>query len=67
MLCNIYSLFFRIFFLLCVFWILDFVCVCVFIVYPFLLSLSYLCTSLPTIATGWKHNCSQYTSYHTIS
>ena len=33
MLCNIYSLFFRIFFLLCVFWILDFVCVCVCVLF----------------------------------
>ena len=26
---------------------------------PFLLSLSYFCTSLLTTATGWKTNCSK--------
>jgi hypothetical protein len=29
------------------------------IVSAFVLSLSYFCTSLPTTATGWKHNCSK--------
>ena len=41
---------------LCVFVLLLY---CYWIVSPFVLSLSYFRTSLPTIAAGWKTNCSQ--------
>ena len=44
-------------------------CIVLCIVYPFVLRLSYLCTSLPTSATVWKPNCSKqisYISYHII-
>jgi len=34
-------------------------CIVLYVVSPFVLSLSYLCTSLPTTATMWKPNCSK--------
>jgi len=34
-------------------------CIVLCIVSPFVLSLSYFCTSLPITATGWKPNCSK--------
>ena len=34
-------------------------CIVLCTVAPFVLSLSYFCTSLPTTSTGWKPNCSK--------
>ena len=48
-------------FLFSILFILCFRIVFVFFVYffPFVLSLSYYCTSLPTTSTGWKPYCSK--------
>jgi len=33
-------------------------CIVLCTVSPFVMPVSYLCTSLPTTSTGWKPNCS---------
>jgi hypothetical protein len=41
-------------------------CVTLCIVAPFILALSYFCTSLRPPAAGWQPNCSKWTLYFTI-
>jgi hypothetical protein len=56
-------------FLFCMFSVLCIVCFCVVLCIdsPFVLSLYYFCTRLPTTAFRWKYNCSTQISYNIVS
>jgi hypothetical protein len=58
--CVLCVLFFCVFCVL--FCVLFFLCI-LCIVSPFVVYLSYFCTSRPTAATGWKPNCSKEIAY----